>query len=320
MLNAIAALGFLVALGWGIGRVVTDSWVLTQYLHWIPSVAAIAASAACSVILAVGRRRHLAATLLGVALVAAGVTLAQDWRPWGPSLAASASRAGVVRVAHFNANWPGATSAMVAHALATSIHDAFALAGADVVFVSEPGGVVAAAELRGMIPSGIAAVSLGRFAVISRLPIAEAIPLFDDGSSAGALIRFDATSGVRAWSAVILDAPSDVRRGRVEVMQTIRTRLAERGAANPDLMLGDFNAVRGGASLTLVASPMRNAFDLGGSGWGGTFPRALPLWHIDNIFVDPEVRVLAYEAIDPGIGQHRIQAAVLEFGVGAGAP
>ncbi len=312
-MTVLAAISLLVTLAWGVGRVATDAWWWSQWLHWIPTVCALAVSIVSLLSMALARRRRAVVLFGAIALVQFGAMLWQDWHPrlgFGAELTPSA---GLVRVVHFNANWPGASSALTAEALASSVNAALAPSGADVLFLSERGGVIAAAELLGLVPHGVAAVSVGRFGVVSRLPIVEALPLFDDGRAAASLIRFGQTEATPQWSAVLIDAPSDPHNSRTSTMAMIAQRLKTAGIRETDLLVGDFNAHRGGESLLLVAGEMAHAFDLAGEGWGGTFPRVLPMWHLDQMYCGDRVEVLWYRTIDPGIGKHRAQAAALQF-------
>ncbi len=310
-MRAAAAIGIAFALAWGIGRIATDSSVATQWLHWIPTVVALLVSLVCVAVLVLRRAWRWARVLLVVAGVQVACVFAQDWHPWRSAPIPTVGERGVIRVAHFNANWPGASSARVAEALAAALDRSFQSTGADVLFLSERGDVLAAAALLGLVPDGVNPITVGRFAVISRIPILEARPLFDDLSSAAAVIRFEATESTPQWSAFLVDAPSDLRLSRVRVMEAIAARLATHSLGETDLLLGDFNAVRGGVASARVSGSMRHAFDEGGVGWGGTFPRAWPLWHLDQFYCGDRVDVLRYETVDLGIGQHRAQAATL---------
>ena len=311
----LSAIGLLVTLAWGVGRIVTDAWSWSQWLHWIPTVCALGVSIVCLLSMAWRGRRRAAAMFGVIALVQFGVLLWQDWHPRVGFANDAAPNGSVVRVAHFNANWPGASSARTAQALASCVSAAFAPAGTDVLFLSERGGVIAAAELLGMVPDGVAAVSVGRFGVVSRLPIIETVPLFDDGRAAASLVRFGATVETPAWSAVLIDAPSDLHNSRASTMAMIAQRLRTAGVRATDLVVGDFNTHRGGDSMRVITQGMLHAFDLAGEGWGGTYPRALPLWHLDQMYCGDRVEVLCYRIIDPGIGNHRAQAATLRFRV-----
>jgi hypothetical protein len=56
---------------------------------------------------------------------------------------------------------------------------------------------------------------------------------------------------------------------------------------------------------------MANAFDVAGHGYGATFPAHLPLYHIDQVLVRPDLTPLDYSIVDAGFGRHRLQRVVL---------
>jgi endonuclease/exonuclease/phosphatase family metal-dependent hydrolase len=93
------------------------------------------------------------------------------------------------------------------------------------------------------------------------------------------------------------------------MLADLRSRLDALATSIPDIIVGDFNTVRGGAAIATFAPKMRNAFDIAGVGFGATYPRIFPLLHIDQILLGPRVIVLHYEIIDTGSGAHRMQIA-----------
>jgi hypothetical protein len=87
------------------------------------------------------------------------------------------------------------------------------------------------------------------------------------------------------------------------------------GFPAPDLIVGDFNTPRGAGSLGLFTRGLTHAYDQSAWGPSGSFPRALPLTHIDHAFVGSGLRTTAYEVVDLGAGRHRAQVVTV---VGAG--
>ncbi|MBM4109026.1 MAG: hypothetical protein FJ255_09510 [Phycisphaerae bacterium] len=84
------------------------------------------------------------------------------------------------------------------------------------------------------------------------------------------------------------------------------------GFPEPDLIVGDFNTHRGAASIARLTRGLPSAFGAAGRGLLGTFPRELPLWHLDQAFVGPGVRLVGYRLRDPGEGRHWMQIIDLE--------
>lgn len=77
----------------------------------------------------------------------------------------------------------------------------------------------------------------------------------------------------------------------------------------PDIILGDCNTPRGSASLDLISRGFPHAFDQAGHGVSGSWPRGLPVFHIDHVFVGPGLRAASYRTMGMGISEHLAQIA-----------
>ena len=96
---------------------------------------------------------------------------------------------------------------------------------------------------------------------------------------------------------------------RFEIAARARALLDPSGAPTPDLVVGDLNMTRGGAALAAFWPGYRHAFDEGGHGYGATFDRAWPIYHIDHVLLGEGVNCARYDIVDPGIARHRAQVA-----------
>ena len=95
-------------------------------------------------------------------------------------------------------------------------------------------------------------------------------------------------------------------------MRGVRAMLDETIVDPPDVIVGDFNIVRGSASLAHLFPGYRHAYDEAGRGYGASFLRSLPLYHIDNMLLGPNVRAQSYRLHYPGFGWHWVQVAEIE--------
>lgn len=75
----------------------------------------------------------------------------------------------------------------------------------------------------------------------------------------------------------------------------------------PDVLIGDMNTPRGADSLRIVTGDMQSAYDAAGNGYAATYPRVLPLWHVDQAYVAKSLRVGWYQVRNPGGGSHAMQ-------------
>jgi len=123
-----------------------------------------------------------------------------------------------------------------------------------------------------------------------------------------------------------IDLPSNplVHRERLAVLaQAQIARLASEvqpvdGApevfpGSPDLVIGDLNIPRGARSLATLLPGFANAASAAGPGRLASWPRAFPLWHLDQAFVRPGIRPERYELIDPGSSDHLAQVLSIAF-------
>lgn len=77
----------------------------------------------------------------------------------------------------------------------------------------------------------------------------------------------------------------------------------------PDLLIGDLNIPRGSASIRrlLRETDLVHAHTRAGLGPMPTWPRRLPVYHIDHTFVSDRWAVRRYRILDPGLSEHRMQ-------------
>jgi endonuclease/exonuclease/phosphatase family metal-dependent hydrolase len=83
-------------------------------------------------------------------------------------------------------------------------------------------------------------------------------------------------------------------------------------APTPDIVLGDFNITRGSASIATAFPGMTEAYDSAGHGYGASYHRRFPLWHIDHMLLGPNVHPLRYDLVNPHISRHDAQVAWIQ--------
>ncbi len=311
---------------WGIGRVLTDTVSAVQYLHWIPTVAALAVTVMAVGFLWIAARsgalRRWRSALWIVACLQGSVLLLQDWRPLSHAIDApvGAGAAAPIRISHVNANWPGSESVERARAYGRCIREAWGESGADVLFVSETGSILSTEAQIALVSADCSVTFVGRFGVVSRVPVVRAMPLMDDGKTAASWVEFGSWRGNAPFAALLVDLPSDPALSRRDVLTRMSVSLRGRMTEEPDLIVGDLNVARGSGSIASTWPGHRDAFAEQGRGWGATYPRQLPLWHIDLMLTGARVRLLDYRVRDTGAGKHSMQCAAMIFGVAGVRP
>jgi len=154
--------------------------------------------------------------------------------------------------------------------------------------------------------------------------------------------RDDPTQTLDPLTVWFVDLPSEPSKWRAEQMQRMHNALDEWGGEiwvpneqrwvstqsemktfpEPDLIIGDFNNLRGSDSLDILAPGYSDAFSQSGYGRGRSWvpgstnrwarqPIKLADWHIDLALTAPGVEATRYELIKPDRGPHRVQ--VVDF-------
>lgn len=332
---------------WAVGRVCGDRWLLTQYLHWMPTILVIAAAITGLVISRLATRRasptrrdekgsirrwRLAAWagIIGATLHVALV----EWR-WFERGDPGVPREERLRVVFWNCSQrtPNFEPAIIAQQPDIAVmlpgsgvtfgrlQQAF---GADADFVYHGFAVMSTYKIKRWAMIGLK-IAPGK-GLDPRLENFKARHV-DPGKAMFLQIETKEKLGkdLIVW---LVDLPSDLSLSRSDIAKEARRAIddfiegrAERwlqsnwartdgenaAYAKPDLILGDLNTPRGSPSLKTLTSGLRNAYDLAGGGYAATYPRAWPLWHLDQAYAAPTVHVAGYEIIDPGAGTHRMQ-------------
>lgn len=155
-------------------------------------------------------------------------------------------------------------------------------------------------------------IKLGRFWIMTTIPILEARTVVKSEGVEISFIRFDATVKLgRPITMYLIDLPSDTNVDRYRQAGRVLEWLASSDAPEPDIVIGDFNTPRGSHSLSRMFPKLHDAYDDGGSGYAASFHRAFPLYHIDHILLSESMFATSYELIDPGVGRHRVQRATI---------
>ena len=90
-----------------------------------------------------------------------------------------------------------------------------------------------------------------------------------------------------------------------------RRRLDSTAAPPPDIVVGDFNMTRGSASVKALVPGLAHAYDQAGRGYGATFRRDFPLYHLDHTLLSGTLTATDYAVVDLGIGRHLGQVVEL---------
>ncbi len=274
-------------------QLLTDRVGALQWIWWIPRVFLAAPLALGCVMLWLGssgaeRRLH---GRLAAAAIAAG--LFTTWSDWGLP---KQRPGGGTRVVFWNVCYADRAESVQAIEFLLSLD-------ADVMVLTDPGLLFAGGGAELLNQRGYTLATPGRFAVATRIPLVEAVPLY--ASRHRALSRIGLEASRRALVIDAVDLPSETTLHRYPSMRAFAGAIDPLRASPADVTVGDFNITRGSASIGLVVPHAREAFAEAGVGWGGTYSRTRPFLAIDQMLVADTWTAARAEVVDPGLGRHR---------------
>lgn len=320
----IALAGVLLLACWLTGRLLTDRFLWSQYLFWIPSVLALtlgalallASTFACRGRHAWGRRFILAACLIS----ATAWTVLVEWRVFRQTAAPPGTP---LRIMHWNL----AAERMPSAAAFIRRFDA------DIAVLANPSFSRDADTLEQALGPDARAAHVGHCLLLVKGEVLErhVVSLGLGGRRAGMDPAKDGPNAIdhgwAAWAVVtipgvddpltlwVVDLPNDPERHRPEMLAAAAGVMQSAAFPDADVLVGDFNTPRGSGSLALIAGDMQESHALAGSGPGASWPRRFPLWAIDLTFVRRGIGVDRSRVILPTEGTHGAQ--VVDVVVGA---
>ena len=295
----VLLLALLVVLtGWVVGDV--HGW--SKWLSWVPAPILLALPLLGLVIgvISTGRFIKVARWLfLLLALFLFAWTFGVDWGIWRTKSVLPTD----LVVVHWNATWPGKELEL------DVTYDAIGSVDPDLVVITEPGRFGWADIVKDFLSTWPYVTRSAGIVLLSREPVRSVRPIIASGGVTLVQVQLDLAGVERSlW---VVDLPSDPSRSRPEIFDRLLTLAASKNTPAPDLLLGDLNVTRHSRSLARSFPDLVSCFDQAGSGWSGTWPRALPLWQLDQTMIGPAFECRHFEVLDPGYGRHRMPSAVL---------
>ena len=291
--------------GFALSEAMTDGVYALQWLWFVPrpilAGAALALAILALIVLRIVARGAAESRTLRILAVVSAAFLAYGLlQMWGLPKKRPFD---TLRIVHWNASYP------VGEEVPEWIVVAVLGLDADVIVLTDPGMLVVGDRAERLTAAGYALYRPGSFALLSRLPVLEAVPIVASNRSAATRLVIETKAGALAMR--VIDLPSDPRLSRIENARDLAANISKIDPSVPDILVGDFNITGGSESLTAFGRGYRDAFAEVGVGWGGTYPRAFPLWRIDLTLVRPPWRPVRAEVIDLLGKRHRAQVVDL---------
>lgn len=325
-----------------LGKMASDRFLVTQFLSWVPTLLACAIATVVLVVawaMAMPRYRGRWARRAGWAFVIGGVLYATAIEWGGGHAPPGPPRENRLRVVFWNFNISG-EAGWENHAIAQDPDMVVVRAGE----CTDPnglrgqiGGVSSFCWHEGfMVASRLPIKAWGT----GPLNVSQGLGLDPREKS---LVREGRDAGRGMWLILdakdrlgkeivfwLVDMPSDPSLSRARAMRDAFVALVggppQRWIADgnggwteaadamlprdaflvPKIIMGDFNTPHGAYSLQAVNQGFPGAYEQAGMGHAATFPRAWPLWQIDQAFIAPSLRTISHDVLDPGSGTHRM--------------
>ena len=295
---------WLIIIAWFVGRVASDRFVWSQWLLWIPTPVALAA-AAIGVVISLrpafeSRRRtyRIALSLSALVAIAAYFGLMEHHflrgHPESPT---------GLHLINLNASHdPDEDIATLIETIVKHHNDLTVLSSAHRVDWRR--------QLHDALGSKIRPNHVGTFVILTSLKIVRLEPIaFTKDDIQISLLEIESRASTKGRLRLYLvDLPSKPSRSRWAIAKKVRHLLDESDVPPPDLVLGDFNITRSSAAMQYMFPALRHAYENAGSGYGATFHRRFPLYHIDHVLLSDDWHATSYRLVDPGIGRHMLQS------------
>lgn len=217
------------------------------------------------------------------------------FRRWNP-------HADGLQLVQWNASWPGSLGGADAAERLLELEP-------DIAVISNPYKLFADGRGEAWQAAGYDVINLGWFLVASRLPVTEARVVTSAKGRIAALVR-------TVWrgeplTVMPIDLPSEAWASRSDIAERLRDDLAGMPLGDVDIIVGDANIPRGSASLGVAFPDHRSAWNDAGRGYGGSWPRIIPLLQIDHVLIGPAIRATQVRFLDLGSRVHRAQHVTL---------
>ncbi len=153
----------------------------------------------------------------------------------------------------------------------------------------------------------------GPFTLLTKLKVIEVQTLIASDGVYLSMFTIDTTKQLGKplvlWA---IDLPSSLATIRMNTASRVRRILDSIEYKRPDVVLGDFNMTRNSYAIKTMFPTLIEASDIGGIGLIASYPANFSLYHIDHILLSKAFNCSSYEVINPGIGRHRVQIALID--------
>ena len=104
-----------------------------------------------------------------------------------------------------------------------------------------------------------------------------------------------------------IDLPSSIWDSKMDVAYRVQRLLQTIEHTPPDIVIGDFNMTSNSVAIKTMFPTLRDVSRSVGVGLLASFPMNFPMYHIDHTLMSARFSAVKYELVNPHIGRHQIQ-------------
>ena len=286
---------------WVLGIVFSDRWAWSQWLAWIPTIVVLvlmliaAIIAACTTL----RLQMFVLSVIAGALFC-WLTLIEN------SLFHDSSASGDLRIVGWTMSHPK-----------KNISDQSALEvvqfDGDITLLTHGWYVRGELAINEWLGNDGHKLISGPFTVLTKLQPIEVRTIIASDGIYISLFVLDATPMLgRTITMWAIDLPSNVGEPKMKVVARTLRLLDKVNVPPPDIVVGDFNMTRNSVAMRTLFPSLHDASDDSASGWLASYPRTLPIYHIDHTLISDTLIAINYKLINPHLGRHRVQLTELK--------
>lgn len=281
---------------WICGMILSDRWLVSQWLAWIPSPLVMFLALCSSGLFFVVKQKFMGFLLLWFAITISVWFLVFERKTFDTS-----DQTGDFTIVSWTMSHSKQDVAMESAEVIVKLQG-------DVTLLTHGWYVRGQESIRQWVNQGGYKVVNSQFTLLSKhKPISvQTIIASDDVYISSFILDTTEVLGdvLVLWA---IDLPSSVWDSKMEIAHRVQQLLTTIEYTPPDVVMGDFNMTRNSAAMKAMFPELSDVSNEVGVGFLGSFPMNVPLYHIDHTLMNNRFTPVRYELINPHIGRHRIQ-------------
>jgi hypothetical protein len=286
---------------WLLGNLISDRWGWSQWLAWIPTPVVLVLLITTLLFTFVSKCKKLSAFVTVIFVTSLLWFVFKE----NKFFANTTSQQGLKIV--------GWTMSHPKEAVSKESADQLIKLNGDITLLTHGWHVRGENSIKEWIGKNNKRVISGPFTLLTKLKVIEVRTLIASDGVYISMFTIDTTEQLEKplvlWA---IDLPSSLTTIRMNTASRVRRILDSIEYKQPDVVLGDFNMTRNSYAIKTMFPTLIEASDIGGKGLIASYPANFSLYHIDHILLSKAFNCSSYELINPDIGRHRVQIALID--------